>query len=198
MKVGDGKEKHFLVEVENDGAGELEEHHLPGHQDYVEEGKIAQQHQHSINKKGKYIEISNPENLVHITRVKPDVKKIAYQLLEYQWCKELLEPLWKIEEIIKRLGEKGKKKSGATYHHCDHQDYVQEGKIAQQRHSIDKKSKKTELGGKPITPQLDSRPKKITAEPKPKPKDLKDYGSQLQVRRQMMQDKFELLSIGHL
>ena len=79
-----------------------------------------------------------------------------------------------------------------------HQDYVQEGKIAQQRHSIDKKSKKTELGGKPTTPQLDSRPKKITAEPKPKPKDLKDYGSQLQVRRQMMQDKFELLSIGHL
>ena len=109
MKVGDGKEKHFLVEVKSDGAGEREEHHLPGHQDYVEEGKITQQ-----------------------------------------------------------------------------------------RHSIDKKSKKTELGGKPTTPQLDSRPKKITAEPKPKPKDLKDYGSQLQVRRQMMQDKFELLSIGHL
>ena len=63
MKVGDGKEKHFLVEVENDGAGKIEEHHLPGHQDYVEEGKITQQHQHLINKKGKYIEISNPEIL---------------------------------------------------------------------------------------------------------------------------------------
>ena len=68
----------------------------------------------------------------------------------------------------------------------------------QHQHSIDKKSKKTELRGGPTRPQLDSRPKKITAEPKPKPKDLKDYGSQLQVRRQMMQDKFELLSIGHL
>ena len=29
-------------------------------------------------------------------------------------------------------------------------------------------------------------------------RDLKDYGSQLPVRRQMMQDKFELMSIGHL
>ena len=147
MKVSDGKEKHFLVEVENDGAGELEEHHLPGHQDYVEEGKITQQ-----------------------------------------------------------------------------------------RHSIDKKSKRTELGGGPTRPQLDSRPKKKTdvkcgstssdceyvefedmpglnvrkpdykrikeiikrlREDKRK-KDLKDYGSHLPVRRQMMQDKFELLSIGHL
>ena len=57
MKVSDGKEKHFLVEVENDGAGEIEEHHLPGHQDYVEEGKMAQQHQYSIDKKGKKNEI---------------------------------------------------------------------------------------------------------------------------------------------
>ena len=89
MKVIYGKEKHFLVEVEDDGAGELEEHHLPGHQDYVEEGKITQQ-----------------------------------------------------------------------------------------RHSIDKKSKKTELGGKPTRSQLTSRPKKITAEPKPKPKDLKDNSFQ--------------------
>ena len=57
MKVGDGKEKHFLVEVKSDGAGELEEHHLPGHQDYVEEGKMAQQHQHSIDKKSKKTEL---------------------------------------------------------------------------------------------------------------------------------------------
>ena len=41
MKVSDGKEKHFLVEVENDGAGKIEEHHLPGHQDYVKEAKIT-------------------------------------------------------------------------------------------------------------------------------------------------------------
>ena len=148
MKVGDGKEKHFLVEVKNDGAGELEKHHLPGHQDYVEEGKITQQHQHLINKKGKYIEISEPENLVDgtIKRVsdKPDVKKI--------------------EELIKRLREKDKKSSGTTYlpQPPSHQDYVQEDKITQQRHSIDKKSKKTELGGGPTRPQLDSRPKKKT------------------------------------
>ena len=58
MKVGDGKEKHFLVEVKSDGAGELEEHHLPGHQDYVEEGKMAQQGQHSINKKGKKTDLA--------------------------------------------------------------------------------------------------------------------------------------------
>ena len=51
--MANGKGKHFLVEVEDDGAGELEEHHLPGHQDYVEEGKITQQHQHLINKKGQ-------------------------------------------------------------------------------------------------------------------------------------------------
>ena len=57
MKVIYGKEKHFLIEVKSDGAGELEEHHLSGHQDYVEEGKMAQQHQYSIDKKSKKNEI---------------------------------------------------------------------------------------------------------------------------------------------
>ena len=40
--MANGKGKHFLVEVEDDGAGEmelpLEEHHLPGHDDGVKVG----------------------------------------------------------------------------------------------------------------------------------------------------------------
>ena len=38
VKVANGKGKHFLVEVEDDGAGEMEEHHLPGHDDGVKVG----------------------------------------------------------------------------------------------------------------------------------------------------------------
>ena len=62
-----------------------------------------------------------------------------------------------VAEIIKRLRKEGKKKSGATNHHHlpGHQDYIQEGKITQQRYSIDKESKKTALGSGP------TRPKKI-------------------------------------
>ena len=117
MKVGDGREKQFLVKVKDDGAGEMEERH----KDYVQEGKIAQQHQHI-------------EDLVRIVPYKTDDKEIA--------------------EIIKRLRIEGKKKSGATNHHHlpGHQDYVQENKITQQRYSIDKESKKTELGSGPTRP----------------------------------------------
>ena len=60
MKVGDGREKGFLVKVKDDSAGEIEDRH----KDYVEEGKIAKQHQHI-------------EDLVRIVPYKTDDKEIA-------------------------------------------------------------------------------------------------------------------------
>ena len=144
MKVGDGKDKQFLVKVKNDGAGEKEEHHLPGHQDYVEEGKMAQQ-RHSIDKKSKKTELGGGPQLDSRPKNKTDVKcgstssDCEYVEFEDMPGFDDRKPDYKkIKEIIKRILEDKRKR------------------------------------------------------------DLKDYGSQLPVRRQMMQDKFELMSIGHL
>ena len=112
MKVGDGKEKHFLVEVENDGAGELEEHHLPGHQDYVQEGKITQQ-RYSTDKKSKKTELSGgptrpqldsrPKNL---TDVKCGSTRSDCEYVEIEDLPGLdtrKPDVKKIKELIKRL-----------------------------------------------------------------------------------------------
>ena len=135
MKVIYGKEKHFLVEVEDDGAGELEEHHLPGHQDYVEEGKITQQ-RHSIDKKSKRTELGGGPTRPQLDsrpKKKTDVKcgstssDCEYVEFEDMPGLNVRKPDKKeIKEIIKRILED---------------------------------RRKTELGG---GPQLDSRPKKIT------------------------------------
>ena len=148
MKVGDGKEKHFLVEVENDGAGDLEEHHLPGHQDFVEEGKMAQQHQHSIDKKSKKTELGGGP-----TR----------------------------PQLDSRPKNKTDVKCGSTSSDCEYVEF-------EDMPGFDDR--------KPDYKKIKEIIKKILEDKRKR--DLKDYGSQLPVRRQMMQDKFELLSIGHL
>ena len=144
MKVGDGKEKHFLVEVKSDGAGEREEHHLPGHQDYVEEGKITQQ-RHSIDKKSKKTELGGGPQLDSRPKNKTDVK-----------C-------------------------GSTSSDCEYVEF-------EDMPGFDDR--------KPDYKKINEIIKRILEDKRKR--DLKDYGSQIPVRRQMMQDKFELMSIGHL
>ena len=148
MKVGDGKEKHFLVEVKSDGAGEREEHHLPGHQDYVEEGKMTQQHQHSIDKKSKRTELGGEPT-------RPQLNSRPKKITDV--------------------------KCGSTSSDCEYVEF-------EDMPGFDDR--------KPDNKKIKEIIKRILEDKRKR--DLKDYGSQLPVRRQMMQDKFELMSIGHL
>ena len=121
MKVGDGKDKQFLVKVKNDGAGEKEEHHLPGHQDYVQEGKIAQQ-RYSINKKGKKTGLGGgPKRIIDIKCFYNPDGSCSCRDCEYlseshrlKSVKKREEDAKEIAEITKKILEKDKKKNGAT------------------------------------------------------------------------------------
>ena len=120
MKVGDGKEKQFLVKVKDDRAGEMEEHHLPGHQDNVQEGKITQQRD-SIDKKGKKTGLGGvPKRIIDIKCFyNPDgscsCRDCEYLSESYrlQSARKREEDAKEMAEIMKRILEKDKKKSGA-------------------------------------------------------------------------------------
>ena len=121
MKVGDGKEKQFLVKVKDDRAGEKEEHHLPGHQDYIQEGKIAQQRD-SIDKKGKKTGLGGgPKRIIDIKCFYNPDGSCSCRDCEYlseshrlQSAKKREEGAKEMAEIMKRILEKDKRKSGAT------------------------------------------------------------------------------------
>ena len=108
MKVGDGKDKQFLVKVKNDGAGEKEEHHLPGHQDYVQEGKIAQQWD-SINKKGKKTGLgggpTRPKRIIDIKCFYNPDGSCSCRDCEYLSESHRLQSAKKREEDAKKMAE---------------------------------------------------------------------------------------------
>ena len=121
--MGDGKEKQFLVKVKDDGAGEMEEHHLPGHQDYIQEGKITQQ-RYSIDKKGKKTELGSgptrPKRIIDIKCFYNPDGSCSCRDCEYlseshrlQSARKREEDAKEMAEIMKRILEKDKKKSGA-------------------------------------------------------------------------------------
>ena len=119
--MGDGREKQFLVKVKDDRAGEKEEHHLPGQQDYIQEGKITQQRD-SIDKKGKKTVLGGgPKRIIDIKCFYNPDGSCSCRDCEYlseshrlQSAKKREEDAKTMAEIVKRISEKDKKKSGAT------------------------------------------------------------------------------------
>ena len=210
MKVIYGKEKHFLVEVKSDGAGELEEHHLPGHQDYVEEGKMTQQHQHSIDKKSKRTELggrptrpqldSRPKKKITDVKCGSNSSDCEYDEINITIPEEIF-------NIIEN-----KKKSGATNLGSDPRRYpTRSPTSAPSSTQLGKKGGSGQRDIQYANPEhlvgmieriIERKPVKDSGKTgsnglreiqQPKHKDLKDYGFKLPVRHQMMQDGFELL-----
>ena len=226
MKVIYGKEKHFLVEVEDDGAGEIEEHHLPGHQDYVEEGKITQQ-RHSIDKKSKRTELGGGPTRPQLDsrpKKKTDVKcgstssDCEYVEFEDMPGLNVRKPDKKeIKEIIKRILEDRRKtelgggpqldgrpkkitdvKCGSPSSDCEYLE-IPNLTVPKIVRNIIENKRKSGATSAPSSTQLGKKSGNGQREiQKPKHKDLKDYSFKLPVRHQMMQDGFELLSTGHL